>query len=79
MMPIICLVSDARYRATGYGVVNCCACLIGGIAIYAGGALRDANIELANIFNFAAAGLATCVVLLVVLRYLTGKSVAPSP
>lgn len=78
MMPIICLVSDARYRATGYGVVNCCACMIGGLAIYAGGALRDANIELDYIFNFAAAGLATCVVLLIVLRHLTGKSVAPA-
>jgi hypothetical protein len=42
MMPIVCLIADERYRATGYGIINFCSCFIGGITIYLGGALRDA-------------------------------------
>lgn len=38
MMPILCTVTDARYRATGYGVLN--LCIVGGLTIYAGGMSR---------------------------------------
>ena len=48
MMPILTLISDRRYRATGYEVLNMCACLVGGLTIYAGGALRDAKSTLAR-------------------------------
>jgi predicted MFS family arabinose efflux permease len=51
MMPILCLITDERYRATGYGILNFCSCLIGGITIYLGGALRDAQISVSVIFN----------------------------
>ena len=61
MMPILCLVSDPRYRATGYGILNMFACVVGGGAIYAGGALRDAHVDPSRIFQFAAASLALCV------------------
>jgi len=54
MMPILTLVSDKRYRATGYGVLNLCARVVGGITIYAGGALRDAKIDVSNVFHFGA-------------------------
>ncbi|GAB3915717.1 MFS transporter [Larkinella terrae] len=54
MMPILCLIADERYRATGYGILNLVACLIGGVGLYAGGILRDANIDLSRIFQFAA-------------------------
>ena len=64
MMPILCLVADPRYRATGFGVLNCFACVVGGLAIYAGGALRDANVNLSYVFRFAALSLVVCAVLL---------------
>ena len=52
LMPLLCLIADPRYRATGYGVLNFCANVIGGIGIYAGGALRDAHIGLGKLFVF---------------------------
>lgn len=55
MMPILTLVSDRRFRATGYGVLNLCSCTVGGLAIYAGGMLRDAKIDVSAIFQFGAA------------------------
>jgi MFS family permease len=57
MMPILCLVSDPRYRATGYGILNMFSCLIGGITIYVGGSLRDAHVDVSRIFQFSAASL----------------------
>ncbi len=57
LMPILCVIADTRYRATGYGIMNFCSCLVGGIGIYAGGALRDAQVDIAVIFFTAAAGL----------------------
>ena len=64
MMPILCMVADPRYRATGYGVLNFFACLVGGATIYAGGALRDANVDVNKIFQFSAASLIVCAVIL---------------
>ena len=54
MMPILCLVLYPKYRATGYGILNLVACIIGGIGLYAGGVLRDSNINLSSIYQFAA-------------------------
>jgi predicted MFS family arabinose efflux permease len=68
MMPILCLISDKRYRATGYGILNCASCLAGGLAVYAGGILRDSNVNVSYLFQFAALGLAVCATLLVFLR-----------
>ena len=68
MMPILCLVSDPRYRATGYGVLNAISCVIGGLAIYAGGALRDASIPITRIFELVAVILVLCSGLLLFLR-----------
>lgn len=64
MMPILTLISDRRFRATGYGVLNLCACIVGGITIYVGGALRDAQIAVSDIFLFGAASIVVCAVLL---------------
>ena len=67
MMPILCTVADPRYRATGYGILNLFSCVIGGLAIYAGGLLRDSAIDVSRVFQFAAltiligAGLLYCV------------------
>jgi MFS family permease len=68
MMPILCLVSDPRYRATGYGILNLFGCVVGGGAIYAGGVLRDAQVDPSRIFQFSAASLALCAVLLVFIK-----------
>jgi MFS family permease len=64
MMPILCLVADSRYRATGYGILNMFACFVGGITIYAGGVLRDAHVDVSRIFQFSAVGLVAAAVLL---------------
>lgn len=60
MMPILCLVSDPRYRATGYGILSMFSCIVGGIALYAGGYLRDANVDLSTIYQFAALTMLLC-------------------
>lgn len=64
MMPILCLFVDPRYRATGYGILNFCSCLIGGLTIYAGGALRDAHVDVSRVFQFAAVCMLFCAGLL---------------
>ena len=64
MMPILCQVTDPRYRATGYGVLNLCGTMVGGVTIYFGGALRDAQIDVSLIFGFAAVSLLGSAVLL---------------
>lgn len=68
MMPILCLVSDPRYRATGYGVLNLFSCIIGGIGLYAGGVLRDSNINLSVMFLVAGVATILCGSLLFFLR-----------
>lgn len=60
MMPILCMIVDDRYRATAYGIFNLTSTVIGGLAIYAGGMLRDADIDLTHIYQFAAATMLFC-------------------
>jgi MFS family permease len=60
MMPILCMVSDERYRATGYGILNLFSCIVGGIGLYAGGALRDAHVDISLLFHFAAMMMLVC-------------------
>ena len=55
-MPIISQVVDKRYRATGYGMMSFFSVITGGIMIYVGGALKDANISLSLIFQISAVG-----------------------
>jgi MFS family permease len=74
MMPILCMVSDSRYRATGYGILNLFSCIVGGIGIYAGGVLRDAKIDLSRIFEFAAFVSILCAVLLFILNHKLKKA-----
>jgi MFS family permease len=68
MMPILCQVADPRYRATGYGVMNCFSCLAGGAMIYAGGALKDRQVDLGTVFQYAAAGLIIAAIMLLFVR-----------
>ena len=68
MMPILCLVSDPRYRATGYGVLNLFSCIIGGLGLYAGGVLRDAEVDLSLMFQVAAGLMLLCSLILYRLK-----------
>ena len=67
-MPILCMVCDPRYRATGFGVLNFFSCAVGGFTIYAGGLLRDAQVNVSHVFVAAAAGLLLCATLLALVR-----------
>ncbi|MBL9214029.1 MAG: MFS transporter [Opitutaceae bacterium] len=64
MMPILCQITDVRYRATGLGVLNAFATAVGGVTIYAGGVLRDAKMDIRTLFMCGAGGLLVCAVLL---------------
>lgn len=68
LMPILCQVSDPRYRATGYGVLNMFSTVVGGLTVYAGGAMRDAKIDVSTLFQIAAAGLLVCAVLMMLVK-----------
>jgi hypothetical protein len=67
-MPIVRSIVDQRYSATGYGVLNFVGVLMGGAMIYLGGWLKDAQIDLARIFQFSAAGLLVVGILLFLIK-----------
>jgi len=68
LMPILCTVADARYRATGYGLMNLFACVVGGVGIYAGGVLRDNHVNVQLLFWVAAALMVVCAGLLLMVK-----------
>lgn len=71
MMPILTLIVDSRYRATGYGLLNLSACVVGGASIYAGGVLRDAEVNVVRVFQLG--GLSFFVSLAVLFFLRPGK------
>ena len=68
LMPILCMVADYRYRATGFGILNMFATVIGGIGLYAAGILRDAQIDLGKIYQFASLLIVICIAILFLLK-----------
>ena len=68
MMPVLCLIVYPRYRATGYGILNLVACIIGGIGLYAGGVLRDLDINLSAVYQFAALTMIISIVVLILVK-----------
>jgi MFS family permease len=68
MMPMLCMVADPRYRATGYGILNFFSTIIGGISLYAGGMLRDAQVNLSRMYQFAALIIIVCALFLFLAR-----------
>lgn len=54
LMPILRQVADGRYIATGYGMLNFLSTIVGGLMVYVGGALKDAQIDLSIIYQVAA-------------------------
>jgi len=67
-MPILCQITPAHYRATGYGILNFTGCVLGGLMTYLAGVLRDANIGLEIIFQFCAGGVVVAGLLLLFIR-----------
>jgi MFS family permease len=53
-MPVLCEVVDARYRATGYGLLNCVGMIAAGFGVYFFGLLRDLHIDPRVIFDVGA-------------------------
>ncbi len=68
LMPILCMVADNRYRATGYGILNLFATVVGGVGLYAAGILRDAQINLGKMYQFASLIIVICIAILFLLR-----------
>jgi MFS transporter, Spinster family, sphingosine-1-phosphate transporter len=67
-MPILCLISSPKYRATGYGVLNFVGCVLGGVMTYAAGALNDAHVSLQKVFQGCAFGVVLAGLLLLLVR-----------
>lgn len=67
MMPILCIAVPARYRATGYGILNLVGCVAGGVMIYVGGVLRDQQTPLTLVFTASAVALAGCAAILLLV------------
>lgn len=68
MMPILCQITDPRYRATGYGVLNLFSCVVGGLGIYAAGILRDGHVNLSLLFRLASVLLVLCAALVYAIK-----------
>ncbi|GAA4146152.1 MFS transporter [Sphingobacterium kyonggiense] len=54
LMPLLRQVVDKRYIATAYGFLNFLSTIVGGLMVYLGGALKDAQISLSIIFQWLA-------------------------
>ena len=68
LMPVLCMLIDTRYRATGYGVLNMLATSVGGVGIFVAGALRDSQVNLGIMYQFAALCIVLCVVFLWLIK-----------
>lgn len=64
LMPVLCMIVHEHSRATGYGILNMFACFVGGLGIYAAGALRDAHVNVVLLFCVAAVIMVICAFLL---------------
>lgn len=69
LVPILCLVSDSRYRGTAIGLISTCTSFTGGVMIYLVGMLRDLHVELGRIFAFAAGSMVLCIGLLLLIKF----------
>ncbi len=63
VMPILCEIVDARYRATGYGLLNLVAATISGFGIYFPGVVRDLKIDLHIVFDIVAPVSVMCAIM----------------
>ncbi len=68
LMPILRQVADGRFIATGYGMLNFLSTIIGGLMVYVGGALKDADVDLSIVYQIAAVTLLLATWLLFALK-----------
>ena len=68
LMPLLRQVADSRYSATAYGFLNFLSTLVGGLMVYIGGALKDANVSLAITYQVVAVALLGAAVSLLLVR-----------
>jgi MFS transporter, Spinster family, sphingosine-1-phosphate transporter len=68
-MPLLRQLIPERFSATGYGLLNLIGTTAGGVMVYVGGALMDAHVSLAHVFQTAGAGLIAAGVLLLVIPF----------
>ncbi|MDM1294002.1 MFS transporter [Sphingobacterium sp. N143] len=68
LMPLLRQVADSRYSATAYGFLNFLSTIVGGLMVYIGGALKDANVSLAVTYQVVAVGLLVAALLLLVVK-----------
>jgi MFS family permease len=68
LMPIFCLVSEPRYRATGFGMINTASTFTGGLGIFAAGLLRDYQVNISNVFNMLVLGQVIATVFLLLIK-----------
>ncbi len=54
LMPMLRQVVDQRYIATAYGFLNFLSTIVGGLMVYIGGALKDANVNLSITYKIIA-------------------------
>lgn len=73
-MPVLCLIADSRYRATGYGLLNMLSTMVGGVGIYAAGWLRDSQVSLDVVYRLASVIILICAGLLFVVNKQLKKS-----
>jgi MFS family permease len=67
-MPLVRQLVGAPVSATAYGLLNLTSTAAGGIMVYIGGALLDAHIDLARIFQAAGAGVIVAGLILLMIR-----------
>ena len=69
--------SDTRYRATGYGIINTASTFTGGLGIYVAGVLRDHHVNFSDVFNILAVGQLSAVCLLLLIKLTDSRSIQP--
>jgi MFS family permease len=68
-MPILRELAGPRYSATGYGLLNFVSTATGGLMVFAGGAMKDARLDLAYVFQACGVGLVIVAGLLLAIRF----------
>jgi MFS family permease len=68
-MPILRELAGPRTSATGYGLLNFVSTATGGIMVFAGGAMKDARLDLAYVFQACGVGLVFVAGLLLAASY----------
>ncbi len=68
LMPILRDIAGGRYSATGYGFLNFVSSAVGGLMVYAGGAMKDRQVDLGHVFQGCAAALLVVGAMLLLVR-----------